>query len=379
MNMQLVARPALVHAITGSGLILGLAALANAIPTILLSLVGGAIADRMQKKSILFYSMLGSMLASLVVAYTITIGYLGEAHPNSWWIIIVAAVVQGVIMGLMMPSRQAIISEIVEDENVLNAVSLNTMGMNVFRILAPMATGFIIEAFDFSVVYYASAAMYGLATVCMFLLPRTTQKFSEGTSALTDIVEGMRYIRRRKTMLLVLVATLFVMICGIPFMQLMPLITEDILHVGYSGMGILFGVSGMGAIVGSLILASIPSKKRGIIMLIGGIVMGLALVAFAFSKWWLVSVFVVIFIGLGQTGHRASGNSLVQNYTEPEYRGRVMSFMMMGIGFSSLGTFFAGAMAEAIGIEWAIGGLAILLVMVSAGLLVFTPRLRQLE
>ncbi len=379
MNMQLVARPALVHAITGSGLILGLAALANAIPTILLSLVGGAIADRMQKKSILFYSMLGSMLASLVVAYTITIGYLGEAHPNSWWIIIVAAVVQGIIMGLMMPSRQAIIPEIVEDENVLNAVSLNTMGMNVFRILAPMATGFIIEIFDFSVVYYTSAAMYGLATVCMFLLPRTTQKFSGGSSALTDIVEGMRYIRRRKTMQLVLVATLFVMICGIPFMQLMPLITEDILHVGYSGMGILFGVSGIGAIVGSLILASMPSRKRGIIMLAGGIVMGLALVVFAFSKWWLVSVFVVIFIGLGQTGHRASGNSLVQNYTEPEYRGRVMSFMMMGLGFSSLGTFFAGAMAEAIGIEWAIGGLAMLLVLVSAGLLVFTPRLRQLE
>jgi len=122
-----------------------------------------------------------------------------------------------------------------------------------------------------------------------------------------------------------------------------------------------------------------PSRKRGIIMLAGGIVMGLALVVFAFSKWWLVSVFVVIFIGLGQTGHRASGNSLVQNYTEPEYRGRVMSFMMMGLGFSSLGTFFAGAMAEAIGIEWAIGGLAMLLVLVSAGLLVFTPRLRQLE
>ena len=123
----------------------------------------------------------------------------------------------------------------------------------------------------------------------------------------------------------------------------------------------------------------IPSKKRGIIMLISGIVMGLALMGFAFSTWWWVSVLVVIFVGLGQTGHRASGNSLAQNYTEPEYRGRVMSFMMMGLGFSSLGTFFAGAMAEAIGIEWAIGGLAMLLVLVSAGLLVFTPRLRELE
>lgn len=379
MNMQMVARPALVYAISGSGTILGLAALANAIPMIIFSLFGGAIADRMQKRGILLYSMLSSMLVSLAVAYTITAGYLGEAHPHSWWIIIVAAVIQGVIMGLMMPSRQAIISEIVERDDVLNAVSLNTMGMNVFRILAPMATGFIIEASDFSVVYYISTAMYALAAVCMFLLPPTTQKFSEGRNALADITDGLRYIRHRKTMLLVLVATLFVMICGIPFMQLMPMITEDILMVGYSGMGILLGVSGIGAIIGSIIMASLPSEKRGIIMLISGIVMGLALVGFAFSTWWLVSVFVVIFVGLGQTGHRAAGNSLAQNYTEPEYRGRVMSFMMMGIGFSSLGTFFAGALSEVIGIEWAIGGLAMLLVAASAALIVFTPRLRNLD
>jgi MFS family permease len=379
MNMQLVARPALVYAISGSGTILGLAALANAIPMITISLFGGAIADRMQKRNILLYSMLGSMLVSLAVGYAITVGYLGEARPHSWWIIIVAGAVQGVIMGLMMPSRQAIISEIVERDDVLNAVSLNTMGMNVFRILAPMAAGFIIEASDFSVVYYISAAMYALATVCMFLLPPTAQQFSEGSSALADIVEGVRYIRHRRTMLLVLVATLFVMICGIPFLQLMPMITEDILKVGYSGMGILFGVSGIGAIIGSLILATAPSRKRGIIMLISGIVMGLALVGFAFSTWWLISVFVVIFVGLGQAGHRASGNSLAQNYTEPEYRGRVMSFMMMGIGFSSLGTFFAGALSEFIGIQWAIGGLAMLLVAASVVLLTFTPRLRRLE
>jgi len=379
MNMQMVARSLLIYRISNSGVILGLTALANAVPTIICSLLGGALADRMQKKSILFYSMLGAMALSLVVGYAITTGYLSEDVPGSWWILIVTATLQGGVMGLMMPSRQAIISEIVEDEDVLNAVSLNTMGMNVFRILAPAATGFLINAFDFSVVYYISTAMYGLAGFCMFLMPKTAQKFSEGSSALSDIVDGLRYIRQRKTMLLVLVATLFVMICGLPFMHLMPMVTEDILNVGEVGLGILFSVSGIGAIVGSLILASVPSKKRGIIMLVSGIIMGLALMVFAFSTWWLVSVFVVIFVGLGQTGHRASGNSLAQNYTEPEYRGRVMSFMMMGLGFSSLGTFVAGVLAEAIGIEWAIGGLALLLVGSSAALLIFTPRLRELD
>jgi MFS family permease len=379
MNMQIVARSLLIYRISGSGTILGLASLANALPMIICSLYGGALADRIQKKDILLFSMIGSMLISLFVGFALTMGYLSESIPGSWWILVVTATIQGAVMGLMMPSRQAIISEIVEGEQVMNAVSLNTMGMNSFRILAPAATGFLIDALDFASVYYISGAMYGMASVCMFLMPKTAQKFSEGTSALADIVDGMRYIRREKTMLLVLVATLFVMICGIPFLQLMPMITEDILMVGASGMGILLSVSGMGAITGSLILASLPNRKRGTIMLVSGIIMGLALVVFGFSKVWLVSIFVVIFIGLGQTGHRASGNSLAQVYTPPEYRGRVMSFMMMGIGFSSLGTFFAGVMAEAIGIQWSIGGLAALLVVASAALLIFTSRLRKLE
>jgi MFS family permease len=379
MNMQIVARSLLIYRISDSGAILGLASLANAIPTIFFSLFGGAIADRFQKRDILLYSMIGSMLVSLGVAFSLTMGYLSEDIPDSWWILVVTATLQGVIMGLMMPSRQAIISEIVTQEQVMNAVSLNTMGMNTFRILAPAATGFLIEAFDFSSVYYLSGAMYGLGVVCMFLLPRTASKYSEGESTFADIVDGMRYIRQDRTMLLVLVSTFFIMTCGIPFMQLMPMITEDILKVGEVGLGILLSISGLGAITGSVILASLPSRKRGIIMLISGIIMGLALVGFAFSVWWLVSVIVVIFIGLGQSTHRTSGNSLAQNYTPLEYRGRVMSFMMMGLGFSSLGTFFAGIIAEVIGIQWAIGGLAMILVVMSFALLVLTPRLRRME
>jgi MFS family permease len=379
MNIQTVTRSLLVYRISDSGAVLGLASLANALPMIICSLYGGALADRLQKRGILLFSMIGSMLVSLAVALLLTTGYLSIDRPGSWWILVVTAAIQGTIMGLMMPSRQAIIAEIVESDQVLNAVSLNMMGMNTFRILAPAAAGFLIEAFDFASAYYISTAMYGLASICMFLMPKTTQKFSEGANVLADIVDGVKYIRREKTMLLVVVATLFVMICGVPFMQLMPMVTEDILKVGASGMGILLSVSGTGAIVGSIILASSPSRKRGIIMLVSGVIMGLALVGFAFSKWWLISILVVIFVGLGQSAHRTTGNSLAQNYTAPEYRGRVMSFMMMGIGFSSLGTFFAGIMAEAIGIQWAIGGLAVILVAASIALLTFTARLRRLE
>jgi MFS family permease len=379
MNMQMVARSLLIYRVSGSGAILGLASLANAIPMILVSLVGGAIADRLQKKSILFVSMLASALVSLGVAFALTSGYLSEEREGSWWVLIATAIVQGFIMGLMMPSRQSIIAEIVERDQVMNAVSLNMMGMNTFRILGPAASGFLVDAYGFHTVYYVSTAMYGLAALCMMLMPKTGTTMAAGESALQDITDGVKYIRKEKTIMLILIATLFVMVCGMPLMQLLPMITDDILHVGASGMGVLLSVSGAGAISGSLVLASIPSRKRGIIMLTGGIMMGTALAVFAFSRLMALSIFCMIFVGLGQTSHRASGNALVQNYTEPEYRGRVMSFMMMGIGFSSMGTFFAGILSETLGIQWSIGGLAMLLALASVVLFVATSRLRKLE
>jgi len=280
---------------------------------------------------------------------------------------------------MMMPSRQAIIAEIVEPEQLMNAISLNMMGMNTFRILAPAASGFLIEAFGFSDIYYIMAGMYVFAAVCMYFMPRTAQKLSQGRSAWKDIVDGLSYIRRKKTMLHILIFTLVGMICGMPFMQLMPMITVDILHLGAGGLGILMSVSGGGAIVGSLILASSPDRRRGLIMLVSGAIMAVGLIGFGFSSLLWLSLVTVILVGLGQAGNRGAGNTLAQAYTEPEYRGRVMSFMMMGIGLSSLGTFFAGILAEAVGIQWSIGGFAMVFLAVSLGYLFFSPRLRDLD
>jgi hypothetical protein len=160
-------------------------------------------------------------------------------------------------------------------------------------------------------------------------------------------------------------------------MQLMPMITEGILHVGESGMGILMSVSGAGAIVGSVILASVPSRKRGVIMIISGCVMGLALVGFAFSRWWALSLVMVIFVGLGQTSNRTSGNAL-RNL----YRAGVPRPVMVpddGAGIFQPGDFLCGHPGRCHRRQWAIGGLAIALVIMSIILATTTKRLRQLE
>ena len=379
VHSQGITRSLLIYRITGSGAILGLMSLAHATPMIILSLLGGAIADRVQKKFVLLAGQASEACIVLGVAIALTTGYLGPANPESWWILMVSALLHGTIMGLMMPSRQALIPELVSEKQITNAVSLNNLGMNSFQFVVPALAGFLVDALNFASVYYIMTFMYLMAMVCASLLPRTRTMTALRSNPLRDILEGLRYIRRETTILLLLAMGLFGMILGMPFRQLMPMFTEDILKVGATGMGILMSFSGLGAIVGSLVLASLPNRNRGKILLLSGLLGSLVLAAFSFSHWWYLSIVLITLVGLGHTGQMTLGNSLIQYYVDANYRGRVMSFLMMGIGFISIGTFLAGVLAELVGVQWSIGGMAMILTLFSLILLIITPRIRRLD
>jgi MFS family permease len=379
MQMQMVTRSLLIYRITGSGSLLGLMALANAIPMLVLSLYGGALADRVDKRKVLIISQAASAVVSLGVALALTLNYLSADVEGSWWILIVSSLLQGIIMGMMMPSRASMVPEIVSPEDLMNAISLNNMGMNVFRIISPAATGFIIDAWDFASVYYIMTALYIFSVIFLFRIPAKRPILQRESSTATEVVDGIRYIRGNITIMLILMFTLACTVFGMPFNMLLPMFTEDILMVGSSGMGVLLAVSGVGSIVVSFVLASSSNKKRGIMMLFSGLILSLALIAFSFTVEWSLALFLAALIGLGQTGQTAVGFTLIQYYVDPSFRGRVMSFMMLSFGLASLGTIFGGLMADSIGIEWSIGGLAIVLAAICVLMLLFSSRLRKLD
>ncbi|MDO8687754.1 MAG: MFS transporter [Dehalococcoidales bacterium] len=379
MNMQQLVGSLLIYRITGSAAILGVMALASAIPMLFLSLFGGVIADRMQKKYVMFAGMAGSALVSLGVALSLTLGYLSVESAGSWWILFVAGVFNGTIFGLMLPSRQSIVREIVSQDQLMNAVSLNMLTMSALRLLAPAASGFLIDAFDFAAVYYVMTGLYLVSIVFNALLPRTSTITIGGRSALADINEGLQYIRRETTILFILLFTLVAVVLSMPYQMLLPIFTEDILKVGAKGMGIVMSVAGIGAILGSLFLASLPNKKRGVMLLVSSLILGIALTGFSFSSSWVLSLCLIAVVGLGQTGRMALANTLLQYYSVDEYQGRVMSIMMLEFGLSSFATFGAALLTEAIGVQWAVGGFAIVLVLISILALVFVPRLRRLD
>ena len=200
-----------------------------------------------------------------------------------------------------------------------------------------------------------------------------------GGGAFQGIKEGFQYLRHETILIVILIFTLFVVVLSMPYMFLMPVLCDQILKVAEEQAGVLMSVSGIGAVIASLALASMPNKKRGLMLLVSSVVLGVALVGFSFSTSWYLSMGLIVFIGITQTGRMTLGNTLIQYYVDDEYRGRVMSVYMMEFGLTSFGTFAAGVMAEGIGVQWAVGGFAAVLVVMAILALAFLPRLRNLD
>ena len=379
MNMQMIARSYLIYEITGSAAILGVLSICNALPILFFSVFGGVIADRIHKKYVLIIGLAGSALISLAVALLLSTGYINSDNEGSWWVLALSAVLQGCIMGLMIPSRQAIIPEIVAEDEIMNAVSLDSTGMNILRLVSPALAGFLVDLFGYGSVYYVMTGLYIFGTVCIMFMPLTGKIVSSASNVLQDIKEGFLYIRRESTILLLLIFTLFVVVLSMPYMTLLPVFAEDVLNVGASGMGILVSVSGVGAMITSLILASLPNKKRGVMLLTSGLLLGLALTVFSFSGNWILSLGIIVFVGMGQAGRMALGNTLIQYYVDPNYRGRVMSIYVMEFGLTSFGGAGAGLLTDAVGPEIGLGAFSIALVVVSVLAFFFLRRIRQLD
>jgi MFS family permease len=379
MNMQMMARSYLIFMLTDSALILGAMSLFHAVPMVLFSLYGGVIADRVQKKYVMLFGQLASAIVSGGVGLALLVGYLNSENPGSWWVLAASSVCQGTIMALMMPSRQAILPEIVEGEQLMNAISLNTMGMNTLRLFAPAIAGLMIANIGYESVYFTVGAMYLVSTVFVWFLPLTSKVTKSTVNALQSMKEGFKYLRSERTILLILVFTLAITILAMPFQQLLPIFTEKVLNVGPDGMGWLMSVSGIGSIISSLVLASLPNKRRGLMMLGGNVILGIALAGFSFSTNYSLSLVLIAFVGLGQMVQMALGSTLIQYYIDQAYLGRVMSIMMMQFGLMSFSTFLAAALSEAVGIQWSIGSLAIGMVFLSFIALAFFKTIRNLE
>lgn len=379
-DMRIVAQSLLIYRLTGSVALLGVLSLVNAVPGIFLPLVGGVIADRIPKKNIINFSQAGAMLPTLLVAVCLTTGALSSERAGSWWILMVASFINVVTISLGAPARQAIISEMVGTDRIMNAISLRSMGYNILHLGAPALAGVIIDRFGFAFSYYIMTGLSLLGLIFTFFLPTIhVAKPKERRGGFSQLKDGFKYARSEFHIIFMLIFTMVTAILLIAHSRLMPVFADDILKVGATGYGLLLSASAIGAIVGTFVMASLPSKKRGLMVLVDVTALGIALAVFAFSKYWYLSLVAMAFVGLTQPGRMALCNSLVQSYTSREYLGRVMALYTVQEGIASLGGFIAAMVATVIGTPWTVGSFAVCMSLFALGTLIFLPRIRKLD
>ncbi len=377
MNTQMFIAGYLVFELTGSFAYLGAIAIAQGLPMLFLAPIGGVLADAVrQKKYVVQVGQLLNGLNTLLVAFWILSGLIVVEH------LVFAAVIQGLVSALQMPSRQALTPEVVGLERLTNALALSTAGMNFNRLVMPGLAGWGLAAINpnegiggSEYVYLAMGGLFIAAVFFMFRVP--TQPIPAARSrtagaAIADLRDGFAYVQRTPAVKILLVTNLLIVSASMPYFMLLPGFVENVLGASKGELGFLISVQGVGSLTGSLLIASMPARGRGRMMLYSSLLLGVALICFAASThFWLTSA-VLIVVGLGQAGRMSLSNVLVQSYSAAEYRGRVMSVYMMEFGLTMIGTFVVGLLAAWIGPQWAIGGTAAWLVVMVGYLLLRT-------
>ena len=196
---------------------------------------------------------------------------------------------------------------------------------------------------------------------------------------LDDMVEGIRYILSNRVVFLVLGANFAITILAMPYMMILPGYVLDVFEGDASDLGLLIAISGAGALLGSLVVASLPPRRRGLLLLFSAMLLGVGLLAFTTTpSIWLAAAFMAV-VGVGSAGRQAFGTVLLMTNVDQGYHGRVMAVFMTQVSLMLLAAFFVGILAEVIGAPQALGALSVALIAVSAALIAFSPLLRELQ
>lgn len=365
--MQSVAQAWLIYRLTDSTVLLGLIAFSGQIPVFLLAFLGGAVADRYDRQRILQVTQtISMMLASALAILT----FSGAIEV---WHIFVLAALSGLNNAFDIPTRQAFIVEIVRREDLTNAIALNSSMFNGARIVGPAIAGLLVASVGEAWCFAINAVSYiGVLSGLFLIKIETERRVSTRGSALSNIVEGFKFVATTAPVRPLLLLLGVVSLMGSPYAVLMPIFADQILQGGASGLGILMGASGVGALAAALTLAARKSLKGlGRWIAIASAGFGACIIAFSFSRsFWLSAAFLVP-AGFAMMIQMAASNTLVQSMVPDELRGRVMAvYSMMFMGMAPLGAMLAGTLAGSLGAPYtvALGGAVCILGAIIFGL-----------
>ena len=364
--MQRTAIYWLVYIKTNSPFMLGMTVFISQIPSFLLSPVGGIVSDRYNRYRVMLTTQIASMLQALllfvIVAFT----------KYQLWEIFLLSGFLGVINAFDVPARQALIHDIIGDKNLLsNAIALNSSMVNLAWLVGPVLAGFILKYWGADQCFLLNSISF-IAVICSLLclkLPAYKKNTNKKESYFTDFKAGFDYLIKNPNIGIIILYIASVSLLILPFSTLLPIYAKTILHGDSSTFGYLNGGIGIGAICGTLFIASIKTTmKLRKVLIINLIIFGIGLICFSYSNLLYLNLLFCLLCGIGMVSQTTICNTIIQTSSSMEMRGRIISFFAMAFfGMQTLGGLLIGSVSHLIGGKLTIlleGIVAILLALV---------------
>jgi len=362
--MQAVAQSWLVYDLTKSPFWLGMDAFMSTAPGLALTLLAGVFADLVDRRRLLLFTQVGAGLSAFVLAVLIVTGVV---HV---WMILVLSFVTGCCFAIAGPSYQAITIDLVGREDLANAIALNSTQFQFSRVVGPSLAGVALKVLGLAGCFFANALSFVAVIIALMMVRFDEKKVNAPAPSVKDrkavwheLVEGLRYVRRRRRVFMLLLISGMTSLFGAPYFSMIPVYARDVFHLDESGNALLMGFSGAGAFVGALALAYLGDfRHKGWSVLCGSFGFAACVVGFAYSTRLSVSLAFLFLMGAAIVSCVAVINTLLQKLVTDEMRGRVMSmFILSFIGTMPIGNLIAGAAAERFGPQptLATGGLVI--------------------
>lgn len=342
--MHSTAQGWLVYSLTKSPFYLGIVSAVGSFPVLLFTLLGGVVADRIGKRNLLIVTQALSMLPALLI------GALTTMEVIKVWHVMALVGFLGTVNAFDLPARQSFLIEMVERGNLLNAVALNSAAFNAARIIGPIIAAMTIAYVGLAACFYLNALSF-LPVILALVMVRARPKAPSGReSILREFMDGMRFVRNEPYVLRVMIMVAIFSLFGIPFITMLPVFAEEVLSVGVKGLGFLAASAGIGAFIAAVSIAFKGDVKEYRLMHFTPALFSLALIGFAFSTNYRLSMALLALAGWSLVSFLAIANSSVQLRSPDGLRGRVMSvYTLVFLGLAPVGNSIIGLLAERIG------------------------------
>jgi MFS family permease len=361
--MRNVAQGWLALELTNDAFMVGLVGAVGNLPVLLFSLFGGVMADRYSKLRIVRVTQTLLLVEAAVMWWLTWTGSITVPR------LLLLATFAGMVSAFDVPARQSLQIELVGKEDLLDAIALNSSGFNLARIIGPSIAAVIIAKAGLAWCFGINALSYFAVLIGLLAirLPAMPARLT-GSSPLREVWRALVYMSRKREVSALMRLVAVFSVFGVPYLVLMPVLARDVLRTDASGYGVLLTCVGIGAIAAALALATFGrGARRGRMLERAAYAFPLLLIALATSTSIWLSAILLVAVGFAMILNNAVSNTLLQTIVPDSFRGRVMAaYALVFIGFSPIGQLFGGMVASRFGVQWAIGGGAVVMLAYSA-------------